>query len=317
MAEPPSAGLPKLQAVARAAGVSVSTVSKVLNGRPDVGPATRTRVAELLGRAGYHEVGGRRVGAGKAGNLVEAVVNRLDDVVATQLLRAVCLEADARGIGVIVTDAESASGRAGRRPPRRWLQAMDVRGTGAVISLLMEFSGAQLAYFEAHQVAACTIDMDERDLGGVAVRHLLDLGHVRIAVEAGPDRARLVEGCREALVAAGADGPECTQPSAVVFADGHVVRPGCAAIEARGLRVPDDVSVVCCGLPDPPDLPITAVVPPFEEMARAALDVVSGRYGYQGPRSIAVPPVLVERGSTAPPRTPGALEGGATRTRNQ
>lgn len=176
MADPPpagagagaGAGLPKLQAVARAAGVSVSTVSKVLNGRPDVAPATRTRVAEALGRAGYPEVGGRRSGAGKAGKagkLVEVVANRLDDVVTAHLLRSVCLEAYTRDIGVIVTDAESAHGRAGRHPPRRWLEAMDARGTGAVISLLMDFSEAQLAYFEAHEVTACVVGMDELDPG--------------------------------------------------------------------------------------------------------------------------------------------------------
>lgn len=285
--------------------MSVSTVSKVLNGRPDVAPATRTRVADLLGQAGYPGVGGRggrRAGAGRAGNLVEVVANRLDEAVTAQLLRAVCLEADVRGMGVVVTDAESAHGRAGRRPPRRWLDAMDARGTGAVISLLMEFSEAQLEYFEAHGVTACALQMDERDLGHAAVRHLLDLGHVRIAVDAGGEHARMAQGCREALAeaGAGADDPEGTQPSAVVFADGRAARTGCAAIEVAGLSVPHDVSVICCGLPD---VPLTAMVPPLDELARAALDLVSGEY--QGPTSIAGSPLLVDRGSTAPPRPPG------------
>lgn len=162
MTDQPASGLPKLQAVARAAGVSVSTVSKVLNGRPDVAPATRTRVAELLGRAGYSEVGSRRSGTGNGnGNLVEVVANRLDDPLTSRLLRAVCLEANARGRGVVVTDAGTAGGRAGHHPPRGWLDAVDARGAGAVISLLMEFSDAQLSYFEAHGVAVCVMEAME------------------------------------------------------------------------------------------------------------------------------------------------------------
>lgn len=199
MAETPSTGLPKLralpklQAVARAAGVSVSTVSKVLNGRPDVAPATRTRVAELLAGAGYPDVGSRR---GVAGNLVEVVANRLDDRLTSKLLRAVCLEAYGRGMGVVVTDAASVTGRPGRHPPRGWLDAVDARGAGAVISLLMEFSDAQLSYFEAHGVSACTISADEHDLDRLAemARSALDLvageQPVRPAPPRSPDKGR-------------------------------------------------------------------------------------------------------------------------------
>jgi DNA-binding LacI/PurR family transcriptional regulator len=284
--------------------VSVSTVSKVLNGRPDVAPATRTRVADLLGRAGYPEVGGRGARRSGVGNLVEVVAHRLDDTLTSKLLRAVCLEADHRGLGVVVTDAESAAGRAGRHPPRRWLDAMDARGAGAVISLLMDFSDAQLSYFAAHGVIACALHMDERDLGRVAVRHLLDLGHLRIAVVAGPPHQQVAQGCREALLGAGVDDQERTPPSAIVFADDDAARAGCAAIAETGLRVPGDVSVICCGADSSePDLPVTTVVPPLDEMARAALDLVSG--DRQGATVLALPPRLVERGSTAAPRPPG------------
>ena len=154
--------------------MSVSTVSKVLNGRPDVAPRTRARVADLLARAGYSEVGIRRDGAR---NLVEVVANRLDDRLTSKLLRAVCLEASARGVGVVVTDVEPEAGRAGRHPPRRWLDAMDRRGAGAVISLLMEFSAAQLSYFEARGIMARTLAADERDLDRIdeLARGALDL----------------------------------------------------------------------------------------------------------------------------------------------
>jgi LacI family transcriptional regulator len=312
----PSTGLPKLQAVARAAGVSVSTVSKVLNGRPDVAPATRRRVGALLGQAGYPDVGGQRGRGGRRGrggarNLIEVVMNWLDDTLTTELLRAVCLEAYARGMGVVVTDVESAAGRVGH-PPRRWLEAMDARGAEAVISLLMDFSEAQLSYFEAHGVRACTLRTDERDLGRAAVRHLLELGHMRIAVVADPRHERVAEGCREALsgaeeapeAAEGAAAEEPTPPSAIVFVGEDAARAGCAAIAATGLRVPHDVSVICCGLgAGEPDLPITAVVQPWDEMARAALDAVSGEQ--RAASVITMPPRVADQGSTAAARAAG------------
>ncbi|MBW8799896.1 MAG: LacI family DNA-binding transcriptional regulator [Streptomyces sp.] len=343
-----SAGLPKLRAVARAAGVSISTVSKVLNGRPDVAPQTRMRVADLLGRAGYPVVGGRgarRAGAAGAGNLVEVVASRLDDAVTSKLLRAVCLEAYVRGVGVIVSDVEPVRRRAGSCPPRKWLDAMDARGAAAVISLLLEFSDAQLAYFDVRGVAACTVGageprrgeravrVDERDRGRVAVRHLLDLGHVRIALVAGPERlpahTRLVQGWRETLFEAGVRAPReylvrvsglgdgrraalellalPTPPTAVVFADDHTNYAGGAAITATGLRIPHDISVLCCTVPGAgskvPDSQVTTLVQPWDEMARAAMDLVSG--DDPGVRVIAVPPRIVERDSTAAPRLPG------------
>jgi LacI family transcriptional regulator len=297
---------PKLQAVARAAGVSVSTVSKVLNGRPDVAPATRTRVAELLGRAGYPDVGGRggRGGRrGRAGELVEVVVNRLDDTSTSKLLRAVCLEAYRRGMGVVVTDVEAAAGRAGH-PPRSWLDVLDARGAKAVVGLLVEFSQAQLSYFESQGVPACTLRMDEGDLGRVAAGHLLDLGHLRIAVVAGPAHERMVQACRETVSEAGADVPEGTSPSAVVFSADDAARASVATIVAEGLQVPRDVSVICCadsGAGEP-DWPVTTVVQPWDVMARVALDSVSA--GQAGHTVVTVPPRLVDRGSTAPPRLP-------------
>ncbi len=342
MAQSPNR-LPTLGAVARIAGVSVSTVSKVLNGRPDVAPGTRMRVAGLLGRAGYPVGDGRSARRRAAGRLVEVVANRLDGALTSGLLRAVCLEAYARGVGVVVTDVEPEGGRAGRRPPRRWLDAMSARGAGAVIGLLLDFSDTQRAYFDAHAIAVCTLGagrprgrecavrVDERDRGRAAVRHLLDLGHTRVAVVAGPARlsaqTHLVDGCREVLIAAGVRTPDeyvlrvgptteevrramvgmlalRTPPTAVAFADDRAALSGCAVIESLGLRVPHDMSVISCdGLPDgranAPDPPLTTLVAPFGEMARTAMDLVAGR---QAAAVVDVPPLLLARGSTAPRR---------------
>ncbi|MBR7828868.1 LacI family DNA-binding transcriptional regulator [Actinospica sp. MGRD01-02] len=333
---------PTLGAVARIAGVSISTVSKVLNGRPDVAPDTRVRVAALLGRAGYPIADGQAVRRRETGGLVEVVANRLDGPTTSRLLRAVCLEACARGFGVVVTDVEPDGGPSGRRPPRRWLEAMSARSAGAVISLLLEFSDAQLAYFDAHAIAACAVGagrpqarecavlVDERTRGHTAVRHLLDLGHTRIAVVAGPanvpGQQRLVDGCIDALQAAevrtddeyvlriGRTAEDYsraalgllslrTPPTAIAFADHCAALGACAAFASKGLRIPGDISVICCdGLQyeraNATDPPLTRLVQPLDEMARAAMDLMSA---HRAAAVLDVPARLVVRGSTAAP----------------
>ena len=69
------AGRVTIADIAREAGVSLPTVSRVLNGRADVSPSTRRRVEELLARHGY-----RRRAAQTAGRaeLIDLVFNDLD-----------------------------------------------------------------------------------------------------------------------------------------------------------------------------------------------------------------------------------------------
>jgi DNA-binding LacI/PurR family transcriptional regulator len=347
-------GLPTLGAIARVAGVSISTVSKVLNGRPDVAPDTRRRVADLLDQAGYRTAGGQDTRRRAQGTLIEVVANRLDEIPTSKLLRAVCLEASARGAGVIVTDVEPDDRRSGgyRCPPRRWLDAMSLRGAEAVISLLLDFSDGQWEYFEAHAIAACTIgtletrqlevrgcavQVDERAFGAAAARHLLGLGHTRVAVVAGPVRVaadtRLVQGFREAMLARGLRTPDeyvlrispaegdihsatlgllalRTPPTAIVFANGRTALVGRNALTSAGLRVPRDVSLICCdGLPglssSTPYPPLTTLVQPLGEMARAAIDLALT--GQRDVRVVDVPPHLLSHGSTAAPPLFGPL----------
>ncbi|MCT9934356.1 LacI family DNA-binding transcriptional regulator, partial [Planotetraspora sp. A-T 1434] len=69
--------------IASQAGVSISTVSKVLNGRSDVSVQTRAKVQRLLDQHGYTAPGRRE----RAGGLIEFVVNELDSPWAVELIR--------------------------------------------------------------------------------------------------------------------------------------------------------------------------------------------------------------------------------------
>src|SRR5690348_15219874 len=94
------AGRVNLTVIARAAGVSVPTVSRVLNGRSDVSPQTRERVEAILGEHGYRRRPSRnRVAAG----LIDLVFTDLDSPWAVEIIRGVEEVAHSTGIGTVVS----------------------------------------------------------------------------------------------------------------------------------------------------------------------------------------------------------------------
>src|SRR4051812_49948310 len=101
-----------ITAIAREAGVSVPTVSRVVNGRADVAPETRARVEELLNRHGYQRRSSRQ-GAERA-NLLDLVFNDLDSPWAVEILRGVEDTAHPAGLGTVVS---AVHGRPSSTPP--------------------------------------------------------------------------------------------------------------------------------------------------------------------------------------------------------
>jgi LacI family transcriptional regulator len=101
-----------LATIAAAAGVSMPTVSKVVNGRPDVAPATRVRVERLLDEHQYARTGAPR---GRRAGLVDLVFNGLDSPWAVEILRGVEEWGADHETAVVV----SAVGGGPPPPPRR------------------------------------------------------------------------------------------------------------------------------------------------------------------------------------------------------
>ncbi|MFF5256368.1 LacI family DNA-binding transcriptional regulator [Streptomyces leeuwenhoekii] len=281
---------PTLAVVAREAGVSVPTASKVVNGREDVAPETRRRVTEVLDRLGY--VRRPRFDAARAPRLVDLVVHSLESSWSGAVLHGVEAAAYDAGLEVVVSAAPDRA-RDGR-PERDRLGRLDrfaERGSPGALFALAELSASQYAWLEQHRIPFVMIDPAVEPPPGVvsvgaanwqggvtATEHLLSLGHERIAVIAGhrstlSGSARLA-GYRSALAAAGvAHRPEYVRhagsdrttarhrmrelldlpvpPTAVfVCADAMALGVYEAAAE-RGLRVPADLSVV--GFDDLPE----------------------------------------------------------------
>ncbi len=102
---------PTLAEVARQAGVSVSTVSKVVNGHLDVAAETRRHIEQLLEQHQYRQ---RRSPGRQAVGLIDLVFHDLDNSWAMQILAGVEQAAHEHGVGVVVSAVRNDNDRPGR-----------------------------------------------------------------------------------------------------------------------------------------------------------------------------------------------------------
>ncbi|MEU1123895.1 LacI family DNA-binding transcriptional regulator [Streptomyces sp. NPDC005899] len=325
--------------IAQEAGVSVPTVSRVVNGRSDVSPATRARVEGLLRRHGYQR---RPASPGDRSVLVDLVFNDLDSPWAVEIIRGVEEIAHEAGVGTVVS---AIHGRAGAA--QQWMTNLRARASDGVIlvtSVLapglheeLRLLGVPLVVIDPAGSAAMdvpTVGATNWAGGMSATQHLLGLGHRRIGFIEGPprllcSRARL-DGYRAALDAAGVPVddtlivpgdfyPEsgfagCDRlldlvdpPTAVFAASDQMALGAIEALRRRGLRVPQDMSVV--GFDDLPEVrwsapPLTTVRQPLSDMGRMAARAVLDLARSVTPASprVELATELVVRASTAAPR---------------
>ncbi|MGO4433073.1 LacI family DNA-binding transcriptional regulator, partial [Paenarthrobacter sp. RAF9] len=187
-----------LSAVAQEVGVSVPTVSKVVNGRADVAQGTRTRVLEALQRTGYKTPLQRK---GKpVQRTVEAVFDSLNSAYNMEILNGVMEQANVSGMEVVlsVTGLQAPPSLG----PEERAQRMIDEGRSGMIVVTSAFGATQLEAFQRRQIPIVVIDplnpppsnlfsvgASNWAGGKAAAMHLLELGHRRIAFIGGPDTA--------------------------------------------------------------------------------------------------------------------------------
>lgn len=322
-----------LSSVAAAAGVSMATVSKVVNDKDDVAPATRARVRALLDEFDYTPPGRRR-GPSRA---VDLVMRALDSEWAVEIIRGVT----SSDLDVVVSARPEETG------PQEWAQRLVAAGRAGVIVVTSEFTTAQKRLFQRARMPCVVIDpvdLPDPDVpsvgatnwgGGLAAtRHLIQLGHRRIAVIGGPpallcSRAR-IDGYRAALESAGLPfHPELVrdgtfhhqggydaatellalgEPPTAVFAGSDEQAFGVAeAARVAGLAIPHDLSVV--GFDDLPISrwaapPLTTVRQPLAELGRVGAQMLQALIEGRELDSyhVELATSLVVRASTAAPR---------------
>lgn len=314
--------------IAESAGVSVPTVSKVLNGRSGVSDDTRARVEDLINRYGYRKPPTRS-------NAVELVFRELENMWGMEIIRGA--EQAARKNGVSVTVSEF-----GAESP---LDDTIERRPNAVLSVA-SLTGGEREQLAARGIPFVVFDPMEELPDGVpfvgatnwrggrsATQHLIDLGHRRIAMISGPDhafcRARR-SGYAAAMEAAGLTVPPellmltqltrehgskaarallalAERPTAIFTANDMQALGVYQAAREAGLTIPDDLSVV--GFDDLPavawmDPPLTTVHQPLAEMAVAAteLALALGRGEGVPQLGLEIATTLTVRASTASPK---------------
>ncbi len=321
--------------VARLAGVSVSTVSKVINDRYGVAPETYDRVMDVVADLGYESSLVASSLRRHSTNVIGILVPEFEPF-STELLKGISSAAEGTGYELLAYSGNLEHNQVGWE--RRSLSRL--AGTlidGAVIvapTATVTDGTIPVVAVDPHtgRPGPSTVEADNVGGARAATQHLIELGHRRIAHVRG--RTDLVsaqlreQGYRQALEAAGIPfDPELVRvggyraaettdaarqlltlphrPTAVFSAnDLSAIRVLEIAAEL-GLRVPEDLSVV--GFDNVPEAAnavpaLTTVAQPLHQMGaeavRLLLELLAGRTKEE---HLLLPATLVVRASTAPP----------------
>ncbi|MFC0541835.1 LacI family DNA-binding transcriptional regulator [Kutzneria chonburiensis] len=335
---PAKASRTTLATVARLAGVSVATVSKVVNGRSDVAPRTRTRIQELLHQHDYVTPVLR--GAPVRPSIIEVQFAGELRSYGAEALEGIVAAAAECGVSVVVS-------KPGRAP--NWARDLVAGGRRALIAVTSVHTAAdldELARADLPLVVLDPLHLPHSEVNSVgstnfagglaATQHLLSLGHRRIAYLGGPATAACnqarAHGYRAAMEAAKAPVArgyvrpgeftyqngllgaaallDLAEPPTAIFAGNDEIALGVIeTARARGLRIPEDLSVV--GFDDTllarmASPPLTTMRQPLREMGRVALRTALRLADGEKIEShhIELATELVVRGSTAPVSSP-------------
>ncbi|WP_199736537.1 LacI family DNA-binding transcriptional regulator [Micromonospora sp. HM5-17] len=324
--------------VARLAGVSHQTVSRVLNGHPNVREQTRLRVQAAIAELGYRPNRAARALVTGRSQVIGVVAQNTTLYGPASLLTAFEQAAAEAGFAVSVGSVRDLDYRSISAAVEQHLAH---RVAGIVVIAPVESAGEALERLP-QGVPLVTVDGDPRrpvplvtvdQVAGAreATRHLLAAGHTTVWHVSGPadwfDSAGRIEGWRQALEEAGAEVPpvvpadwsaaagyRCGQMlarmpevTAVFTANDHLALGVLRALHEYGRRVPEEVSVV--GFDDVPEAayfipPLTTVRPDFAAVAEASLALLLAQLdsdGAVGVQRQTIAPTLVPRRSVAPP----------------
>jgi DNA-binding LacI/PurR family transcriptional regulator len=324
--------------VARLAGVSHQTVSRVLNDLPNVRPATKARVEDAIKQLRYVPSPAARALVTKRSRTIGLIATGGTEFgPSSTVLHFNAAARDARWSVFTANMVDSDPGSA-RAAVEAFLR-QNVEGIAVIsgregvtdIVAAMELTVPLVALQATPHAGMITVGVDQYEGGRAATAHLIELGHQRIAHLAGPsdsvDARERERGWRDELASAGlaaqvVGGGDWTPTSGFAFGKAlpHDITAVFAAndqmalglihgLTIRGLSVPHDVSVV--GFDDIPEAehmapPLTTLRQDFEQLGRDMLVTLLGRInadaGDPVPPSL---PLLVERSSSAAAVGPG------------
>lgn len=333
-----------LAEVAHAAQVSPMTASRAINNRSGVSGETRQHVLKVAADLGYVVNRAAQKLSGGRSHIIGVIATGLETEFTGSLLAAISEAAWQAGYETLVyfhVDRE-------KRPSGGVMQMLRQISDGVISVLPLEFG--YLGEIASINIPVITIDHrgEHAEFPSIAtdcyagaraaIRHLIDLGHRRIAYIAGDERLASARDRHHAyvdtiaqhgldndpeLVVAGDFTQNCgfvgmqrllalaAPPSAVFCANDVTAFGAVAAIREAGLRVPDDVSVI--GFDDIPSAaqfypPLTTVRQPLQQIGRSAVNSLLALIAGIEPASpqVTLPTDLVVRTSTAPLKPPAS-----------
>lgn len=331
---------PGMMDVAREAGVSHITVSRVVNGHPSVRPETRTRVEAAIQKLGYRRNSVARALKSRRSSTIGVVIVGSDLFELPRILLGVETAAKTAGYWVSLASRQGESTTGDLVETLQRLTDQSVEAIAVVTdrpSAVEALTGLSFEVPVAVVMSGGVSDPDlsfvevDQELGArLAVRHLLGLGHRDVAHLTGAlrtfDARARVEGWRAELAAIGAEGvllegdfsadsgfrlahrlcDADAGPPTAVFAGNDLMAMGVlAAFAERGVRVPRDVSLV--GFDDMKGADflvpaLTTVRQDFAHLGRSAIEQLVRMLGGEPAQRRRITPELVVRHSTAAPR---------------
>lgn len=323
-----------LHDVAAAAGVSKSTVSRLLDERlPRSGSAKAEHIRQIASQLGYvRDESAASLRRGATG-MIGVIVPRLTDTVMAMLYESLSKAATRAGQFTVVASTEddpAAVEHSIDRLHRRGVDGLVLATTRLNDSITRNLADGGLPFvltLRTDGVSPSAIGDDE--LGGyLATRHLIDLGHSRIGLIAGPEYASSSAGRKKGYLRALGEaaiepdpnltisstfsieaGVQATDelialkrpPTAIFAVNDNTAIGALSRLSAAGIEVPQDMSLV--GYNDVPIVrhlptPLTSVRVPFDQIATEALDLLSRSDSEATERIRLLPPTLIPRASS-------------------
>ncbi|MEU8221386.1 LacI family DNA-binding transcriptional regulator [Kribbella sp. NPDC048915] len=324
--------------VARLAGVSGQTVSRVANDRANVDAATRDRVRAAMRQLNYRPNNAARALRNGEYRSIGVIVFELHTFGTTRTLDAIAGAATQRGYAInllpVLDVTQSAVTNAFTR--------LDKHAVDGLIILIeahpLDEAGVQLPHGLPVVVVDSSahydypiVDTDQQQGARLATEHLLDLGHATVWHLSGPRTSysaqRRLRSWEETLIAHGREVPPVCegdwtamsgyeaglqlaandQVTAVFAANDQMALGLLRALHERGRDVPGEVSVV--GFDDMEEAahfwpPLTTIRQNFTDVGRLCVDTLIHHIrGSHPPEPTPVPAQLVHRHSTAPRRS--------------
>lgn len=324
--------------IAREAGVSVQTVSRVLNDRPDVAAATRAKVEHLIASMGYEPNVVAQALVSQRSRTFGYISSGLEYVGVSTILDGLAKRCELAGYGLLLQTVPEGDYEA-LFAAFRFLARRNVEGVAVQVQGFNFDDWADIFQIPAHLDRVVFLgsvntgpypNVRVDDIGGAraAGAHLVEIGRQRIAHITGPINLGWFEaddrllGWRQAMSDANRAGDlteagdwtpasgfdamtrlleRCPDLDAVFAANDQMALGAISACRNAGRSIPDDIAIVGFdGLPESRHFepPLTTVVQGMVEVGKQAIEILLAEPNSTDAKSRVLPVELVERAST-------------------